>query len=260
MKQWKSTAFAAMLVMSSPFGGAWAQAYEEAGSSEVEPNTQSAASSDDPWEGFNRAMFGFNNVLDKALVKPLAQGYVWITPDPIETGVNNVFSNLGEVGNVLNDILQWKWKQAANDTGRFLVNSTIGVVGFFDVAKKMGMERSDGEDFGQTLAAWGVGQGPYMVLPLFGPSTLRDAAGFPVDWSTSPVNHIDDRSTSNTLNVVGLVNARASLLEAEKLMSGDRYVFMRDAFLQRRNYLIDDGVVEDDFGSDDDEYGDEYDF
>lgn len=211
----------------------------------------------DPWEGFNRGVYAFNEFGDRYVLKPVAKGYRAITPDPVEISMNNVFSNLGELRNILNDALQWKWEQAANDTGRLLVNSTIGLVGLFDVAQRMGLDESEGEDFGQTLAAWGVGQGPYLVLPFLGPSSLRDAGSLPVDWYTDPITYMDHTSSRNTARGTGLIVQRAALLDAEELISGDRYIFLRDAYLQRRDYLINDGVVEDDFGDDFDE---EYDF
>lgn len=220
-------------------------------------STSSFAQSDteaknpDPWEGFNRGVYTFNDGVDRFFLKPVAQGYQAITPDPVEDGIGNVFSNLFEVRNIVNDVLQWKWGQAANDTGRLLVNSTVGIVGLFDVAQHAGLKRSEGEDFGQTLSAWGVGQGPYLVLPFMGPSTLRDLGGMPVDFFTNPIRYVDHVPTRNTAYATDLLETRASLIEAEDLISGDKYSFMRDAFLQRREYLILDGEVEDDFGSDD---------
>jgi len=211
----------------------------------------------DPWEGYNRKVHAFNDTVDRYVMKPVAKGYRAITPDPVEESFGNLFSNLNELRNILNDTLQWKWGQAANDSGRFLVNSTVGVVGLFDVAKHLGLEKSDGEDFGQTLAIWGVDQGPYLVLPFLGPSTLRDLGGLPADIYLDPVVHIDHVPTRNTVRGTGFVVQRASLLEADKLVSGDRYVFLRDAYLQRRDYLVKDGVVEDDFGGN---FDDEYDF
>ncbi|WP_317931570.1 VacJ family lipoprotein [Halioxenophilus sp. WMMB6] len=210
----------------------------------------------DPWEGFNRQVYRFNDALDRAFLKPVAKGYKWITPDPVEKGVSNVFDNLGEIRTVVNSILQWKWASAGNSTGRFVVNSTVGLVGIFDVAKVWGMDKPDGEDFGQTLATWGVGSGPFLVLPLFGPSTLRDGVARPVDWYTDPINYIKDSDAQLGLNAVSVIDTRAQLLEAEELVSGDRYSFIRDAYLQRRNYLIKDGQIEDDFGADDDAYED----
>ncbi len=211
----------------------------------------------DPWEGYNRAMFAFNDGADRYLLKPLAKGYRAITPDMVEPHVANVFSNVGEIGNIVNDGLQWKWQQAANDTGRLLINSTLGLVGLFDVAQHWGMPAADGEDFGQTLAAWGVGQGPYVVLPILGPSTLRALSGLPVDIQLDPVSHIEHVPTRNSVRGTDTLVARAALLKAEKLLSGDKYSFIRDAYLQRRQYLLNDGVVEDDFGADEDDYDDE---
>ncbi len=204
----------------------------------------------DPWEGFNRGVFAFNDTVDGAVLKPLTKGYKAVTPDVVETGVSNVFSNLGEVGNIVNGLLQFKLGQASNDTGRLLVNSTFGLAGLFDVAKHMGLEKGTGEDFGQTLAAWGVESGPYIVLPLLGPSTIRDGVGLPADSYLNPVSHIDHVPTRNTAYGAGLLDTRSSLLGAESAISGDRYSFIRDAYLQRREYLINDGAVEDDFGAD----------
>ena len=211
-----------------------------------------AAELADPWEGMNRKVFVFNDTLDSYFLKPVAKGYLAVTPDPVETGVSNFFENLGEVGNILNDVLQWKWGQAANDTGRLLVNSTVGIAGLFDVAQRVGLPRSEGEDFGQTLATWGVGQGPYVVLPFLGPSSLRGLGGMPVDSYANPIRYVDHVPTRNSTYAVDLLDTRASLVAAEDLISGDKYSFMRDAFLQRREYLIQDGDVEDDFSGDDD--------
>ncbi|WP_299595955.1 MlaA family lipoprotein [uncultured Microbulbifer sp.] len=208
----------------------------------------------DPWEGFNRAMFRFNDTADRWFLKPAAVSYRQVTPHFMQTGISNFFSNLHEVNNVLNNVLQWKWGQAGNDTGRFLVNSTVGLVGLFDVAQHMGLERSDGEDFGQTLAVWGMSSGPYLVVPFLGPSTVRDAPAEVVEWYTNPLTYLDDNAVENTLKTLDLIQLRASLLQAESLLQGDRYVLMRDAYLQRREFLINDGEQEDDFGGDLDEY------
>ncbi|GAB3100213.1 VacJ family lipoprotein [Aestuariicella hydrocarbonica] len=202
----------------------------------------------DPWEGFNRKIFVFNDTLDRYFLKPVAKGYRAVTPDPVETGVSNFFSNLLEVRNILNDVLQWKWLQASNDTGRLIVNSTAGVVGIFDVARHFGMPRSEGEDFGQTFAVWGAGEGAYLVLPFLGSSTVRDVFGYPLGAYVHPVSSIDHIRTRNVLMGADLLDTRAKLLDAEDLLSGDKYSFIRDAYLQRRTYLIQDGVVEDDFG------------
>src|SRR5690606_30316084 len=191
--------------------------------------------------------------LDTYALKPVAKGYKTITPDVVESGVSNFFSNLTEVRNILNGMLQWKWKQVGNDTGRLLVNSTVGIAGILDVAKHMNLPRSEGEDFGQTLGVWGLETGPYLVLPFLGPSNLRDGAGLPVDWYADPATYIDHVPTRNVERALDFINARAELLGAEGLISGEPYVFLREAYLQRRNYLVSDGEVEADFG----DFGDE---
>lgn len=212
---------------------------------------------DDPWEGYNRAMFDFNNVIDHFTFKPLAKGYQWLLPDPVETGIDNVFLNLREITNIFNDLLQWRWDQAANDTGRFLINSTVGVAGIFDVAGHFGLPRSEGEDFGQTLAVWGVGQGPYLMLPFLGPSTLRRTVAIPLDLDSLPIAQIPDNDVRNGVLFVRFIALRAQLLPFEKSITGDPYVFVRSAYLQNRQFLINNGAVqEDDFGGETDEYGD----
>ena len=153
--------------------------------------------------------------------------------------------------NVTNDLLQGKVGQAGNDGGRLLINSTIGIAGFFDVAKHAGLEKSDGEDFGQTFGVWGVGEGAYVVLPFLGPSTLRDAPSLLLDSVFDPVGEIDHVPTRNQLYGARVVSVRADLLEAEKLIKGDKYTFIRDVYLQRRQFLVNDGEVDDDFGDDD---------
>ena len=205
---------------------------------------------DDPLEGLNRKVFAFNDFMDRYLLKPVAQGYDWVTPKPVDDGVSNVFDNLGEIRNFLNDVLQLKLGRASTDVGRFLVNSTLGVAGIFDVATSMGLERNE-EDFGQTMARWHVGSGPYIVLPLFGPSTLRDAIGRIPDSYSVPQRYIDHVPTRNTVYGVDLVDTRSDLLDVEKLIQGDRYTFIRDVYLQRRDFLISDGYLEDDFTADD---------
>lgn len=207
-----------------------------------------AGNPDDPWEGFNRKMFAFNDTVDTYTLKPIAKGYRAVTPDPVERGISRMFSNVGEVVNVFNDLLQGKFRQAGNDTGRFVINTTIGLVGFFDVADNLGLPKNDGEDFGQTLGVWGVDSGPYLVLPLFGPSTLRDGPARVVDRFINPINEIDHVPTRNQIYGAEVISTRADLLEAEKFVRGERYSFIRDAYLQRRKFLLMDGGVEDDFG------------
>ena len=206
----------------------------------------------DPYESFNRKSHSFNDTLDKYIARPAAKIYTSTLPDPVEKGVVNFFSNLDELTNIMNDLLQAKFGQAANDTGRFLINSTLGIGGLFDVAERAGLPKSEGEDFGQTLGAWGIGEGPYLMLPLVGPSTLRDAPSKYIDSFANPVSHLEDASARNSIRLVGLVSARAELLGLDDAISGDSYLFVRDVYLQRRDYLVKDGAIEDDFGDLDD--------
>lgn len=211
----------------------------------------------DRFESFNRAVFKFNMTADRWLIRPVAKGYDYVLPDPVQSGVGNFFDNLKEVSNIVNDGLQWKWGQAANDSGRLLINSTIGVLGVFDVARKMGMEKSDGETFTQTLAKWGVPRGPYLVLPVLGSNTLRGTVGLPVEWKLSPTSYVEPFEAKMGIKALEQLHVRAELLATEELASGDFYTFVREAYLQRLEYLENDGKVEDSFGDDfgDDEYG-----
>jgi phospholipid-binding lipoprotein MlaA len=204
------------------------------------------AAEEDPWEGVNRVVFSFNDKVDTYTLKPLAQGYQKVTPDFIEAGIGNVFSNLGDVVVLTNDLLQGKVRDAGIDTSRILFNTTFGVLGFFDVATRMGLQKND-EDFGQTLGAWGLGSGPYVVLPLLGPSTVRDAAGRVPDSLLQPYPYMDHVPTRNVIRATDVVNLRADLLSAERMITGDRYIFIRNAYLQNREFRTQDGQVEDDF-------------
>ncbi|CAN1600126.1 MULTISPECIES: VacJ family lipoprotein [unclassified Pseudomonas] len=210
------------------------------------PFAAQAATEEDPWESINRPIFTFNDTVDTYALKPLAQGYQYVTPQFLEDGIHNMFRNIGDVGNLANDLLQAKPAAAGVDTARLIFNTTFGLLGFFDVGTKMGLQRSD-EDFGQTLGYWGVGSGPYVMLPLLGPSTLRDAPAKFVDNYTTPYPYIDDVSVRNSIFGLNVVDTRASLLSAEKLVSGDKYVFIRNAYLQNREFKVKDGQVEDDF-------------
>ncbi len=213
----------------------------------IEDEVAGAEPNKDPYEKFNRAVFQFNDGLDRALLKPVAKGYRFIAPGLVETGVTNFFSNLGEIKNVVNDLLQGKVTQAGNDSGRFIVNSTVGVAGLFDVAKHTGLKKSDGEDFGQTLRVWGVPEGPYLVIPFVGSSTGTDIVGYPVDWLTNPLTYVDESTEKYAVIALQLIDARKRLLDAEELVSGDRYIFIREAYLQNRRYLTNDGEIKDDF-------------
>lgn len=199
----------------------------------------------DPWEGFNRKVYRFNDRLDRHVAKPLAKGYVRVLPKPLRSGITNFFRNLKTPVVMLNDLLQAKPRAAGQDLSRFLVNSTLGFVGFVDAAGKLGMPRND-EDFGQTLAVWGVPNGPYLVLPLLGPSTVRDAGGFAVDVVSDPVTVELEEGPSAAVWSVKFLNTRANLLDVEEIIQGDRYLFMRDLYLQSRAFAVKDGVMESD--------------
>jgi phospholipid-binding lipoprotein MlaA len=197
----------------------------------------------DPIEGFNRAMFTFNEGVDKALIKPAAQGYEAALPLPLRTGVSNFFANIADVFISVNNLLQGKPAEAASDMGRVVVNSTIGILGLFDVASDLGLEKHD-EDFGQTFGRWGVGDGAYVVLPLYGPHTTRDVVGEALDLKADPVAHVDNVPTRNVLLVTRLIRDRAAQLPADKLIEEaalDKYSYIRDAYLQRRRFKIYDG-------------------
>lgn len=198
----------------------------------------------DPWESFNREVYAFNDGFDRAIARPVARTYKNYTPDAVQSGVSNFFSNLDDIVVMVNDLLQFKFKQAAQDFSRFTFNTTIGLLGLFDVSSHMGLPKHN-EDFGLTLASWGVGNGPYVVLPFLGPSTVRDTTGLFADsYYVDPVYDISDTEARWSVIVLRAVDTRASLLQATKLMeqSGvDPYVFMRNAYLQHRTSLIDGG-------------------
>ncbi|MBK5415279.1 MlaA family lipoprotein [Pseudomonas sp. TH31] len=210
------------------------------------PFAAQAASEDDPWESVNRPIYQFNDFVDTYALKPIAQGYDYVTPQFLEDGIHNMFRNVGDVTNLFNNVLQAKPHAAGVDTARILLNTTFGLAGFFDVGTKMGLNRSD-EDFGQTLGHWGVGSGPYVMLPLLGPSTLRDAPSKIVDGYTGPYPYINDIPVRNSVFGLNIVDTRASLLSAEKLINGDKYIFIRNAYLQNREFKVKDGHVVDDF-------------
>lgn len=226
------------------------------------PQMSQEAHPEDPWEGFNRRVFAFNDVLDRYALKPVATGYRKVTPQPVQTGVGNFFSNLGEVRTAINSLLQGKPGNAGLATSRFLINSTVGVGGLLDYATLMEITADD-EDFGQTLAVWGWEESRYLVLPLLGPSTLRDTTGLPADMAAYPPTYVDDDAVTVGLTALNIVDTRAGLLDQEELIRGDRYRFIRDAFLQRRQFEVNDGVLGDDpfamdsFEFDDGDFGDD---
>ena len=197
----------------------------------------------DPIEGFNRAMFAFNEGLDAAIIKPVATGYEAVLPSPVRTGVTNFFSNIEDVFIGVNNLLQGKLPQAASDLGRVVINTTIGLLGVLDIATDAGLEKHD-EDFGQTFGRWGVGNGAYVVIPLFGPRTVRDTVGLVLDVAADPVAQHRPRRTRDIALVLRTISDRANLLAADKVVEEaalDKYSYMRDAYLQRRRNLIHDG-------------------
>lgn len=198
----------------------------------------------DPLEPLNRGIFQFNETVDAAVVKPVAVAYNEVTPRPIRTGVSNFFANLGDGWSFVNNLLQAKPAAAMDSFFRFNINTLWGLFGLIDIASEMGIERHP-EDFGQTLGRWGVPSGPYLVLPLFGPSTVRDAAArFGVDRPADPVQHVDHIPTRNSFTVLDLVDRRASLLRAGSLLDEaalDKYSFTRDVYLQKRRNDVHDG-------------------
>ncbi len=203
----------------------------------------------DPLEGINRGVYKFNDVADRAVIKPVATAYKTVTPSPIRKGISNFFSNIGTLTTVINDLLQFKFAHAFTDAGRFVINSTFGIAGLIDVASMDNIEKRN-EDFGQTLGHWGVDTGAYLVLPFVGPSTVRDTAGLVFDTVTSdPITYthnIGEIRLHNQLRTAQLVDKRTQLLDATDIVDNasiDPYAFLRDAYLQRRASLVQDGLV-----------------
>ncbi|HMN19917.1 MAG TPA: VacJ family lipoprotein [Ottowia sp.] len=197
----------------------------------------------DPWESYNRSMTRFNDAVDDAVIKPVAGAYKAVLPQPVRTGVGNFFGNLGDAWSFVNNLLQAKPEGALHSFWRVVINSTIGLGGVFDPATEMRLERHR-EDFGQTLGTWGAASGPYLVLPILGPSTLRDTLALPVDFYGNPVGQVHDIPVRNSLVALQYVDTRARLLDAGTLLDEaalDPYSFKRDAFLQKRHNDIHDG-------------------
>jgi len=207
----------------------------------------SQAQTNDPWINTNQRVFRFNDFFDRILVRPIAATYTTFVPRFARQGVGNFFSNINDINVFVNDLLQLKFDDALSDSGRFLINSTIGIGGLLDVASDLGLQKNE-EDFGQTLGAWGVGTGPYVVLPVFGASNVRDSFGLVLDTLFNPIQYQDEESLRFSLILLQEIDTRASLLALDELVSGNRYLFFREAYIQRREYLVNDGVVEDEFG------------
>ena len=197
----------------------------------------------DPYEGVNRKIYKFNDALDRNILKPVADAYEKVTPEPARTSVSNFFNNLGYLNTVLNDFFQGKFKQGTADLGRFLINSTVGSLGLVDVASKMGLKAHE-EDLGQTLAVYGTPQGPYLVIPLLGPNTARDAPDLGMSTVTSGLFYISQLAVTLPLYALKIVDTRYRYSKSLQIVDEaalDRYIFVRDAYLQHRNYLIYDG-------------------
>ena len=207
----------------------------------------------DPFENLNRKIFELNENLDKKIAKPVAETYSKVPPR-IKKGISNFFNNIEEVDTFVNQMLQGKPKQSINDLSRFIINSSVGLGGVIDVASRIGLDRHE-EDFGQTLAVWGVDQGPYIMLPILGPSTLRDTFSRPVSSFLSVTFHMTDTDVNIALKGIDAIETRERLLDVESLLSGDKYSFVKDAYIQSMNYEIKDGIdVEDEFIDDMDDF------
>jgi len=200
---------------------------------------------DDPFEDLNRDIFIFNEKLDEKLLKPAALTYRKVTPQFARTGVTNFFNNLEEIDTTINQVLQGEIKYAFNDVSRFVINSTIGLLGLIDVASKMGLERHE-EDFGQTLGVWGLNSGPYIMIPFLGPSNPRDLLSRPISSFLSGTFAMEDNDVKLTLIGIDALETRERLLDAETLIIGDKYIFVKDAYVQSREYEINNGSTEND--------------
>lgn len=207
-----------------------------------------SAQSYDPWREANQRIFAFNDYFDQLLVRPLASSYTFFMPRLVRQGVGNFFNNVRDANIAVNDLLQLKFQDALSDTGRILINTTIGVGGLVDIATSFGLEKHE-EDFGQTLGTWGVSSGPYVVLPVFGASNLRDSFGLILDTIFNPLPYIDNTSAKLTFFAVEEIDSRSGLLALDELIIGDKYLFVREAYVQNRAYLVIDGQTEDEFGS-----------
>jgi phospholipid-binding lipoprotein MlaA len=221
------------------------------GCATLPPGTQPSKA--DPYERFNRSVFSFNDKVDEAALKPVAKAYVAVVPSPVRTGVDNFFGNFTDAWSTVNQLLQGKIEQTARMGMRVVVNTTVGIGGLFDPATKMGLEKHS-EDFGQTLGRWGASPGPYLVLPLFGPSDVRDALALPLDRYVSPTLLAKNTGAIVAIDALAIVQTRSELLEASNMLNDialDRYSFLRDAYIARRRSLVYDGNPPDDEPADD---------
>lgn len=218
-------------------------------------SSNAGAQTYDPWRSTNERVFRLNDYFDQLIVRPVATAYTIFMPRVARQGIGNFFSNIDDINVFVNDLLQLKLEAAANDSGRFLINSTLGLGGVLDIASGFGMYKNE-EDFGQTLGRWGVGTGPYVMLPVFGASNARDSLGLILDTLFNPIQYQDEASLRFTLFLLRETDSRSGLLALDELITGDRYLFLREAYVQRRDYLVKDGLVEDEFG----DFGDFGDF
>jgi phospholipid-binding lipoprotein MlaA len=193
----------------------------------------------DPWEGYNRRVYGFNNTVDKVVMRPVAVAYDWITPDPVQASVTRFFGNLREPATAVNQALQMRPVKAVQTLGRFVVNTTVGVAGLFDPATRFGMAKEQ-EDFGQTLATWGWRDSRYFVMPLLGPRTVRDTVGMFGDQPLSPIGRVDNTVLANSLTLLQMADGRASMLQVDGMreFALDEYVMVRDMWMQKRSFQI----------------------
>lgn len=212
----------------------------------VVPQIKAQAADVDPFITVNRSLYDLNEAFDDLIVQPISRGYDVVIPGFGKRGVSNFLNNLDDVNVVFNDLLQLKIKNALQDSSRLLINSTLGIGGVIDVASDFGLYKND-EDFGQTLGYWGVPSGPYVVIPFLGNSTVRDVIGFIPDYLMNPIFWLQDEGERYTLYAMHTVDTRLYYLAAESMVSGDQYTYVRDAFLQRREYLVADGVVYDEW-------------
>ena len=208
----------------------------------------------DPFEEINREVWTFNEGVDNRIARPVAELYDGVVPIPIQSSITNFFSNLDEIDNSINQILQGKPIAAANDLGRFIINTSFGILGFFDVASIMGFEEHD-EDFGQTLGVWGIPSGPYLMLPFYGPSSPRDLVGRPISGFLSGTFSIEESDVRASITILDALETRARLLDVENLIVGDKYTFIRNSYLQYSEFEVSDGEeIKDDFTDDMDDF------
>ena len=208
----------------------------------------------DPFEEINRSIWSFNESLDNRIAKPLAEFYTDVLPDPVQSGISNFFSNLDEIDNALNQVLQGKPVAACSDLSRFVINTSLGLFGLFDLATHLGLEEHD-EDFGQTLGVWGIPDGPFLMLPIYGPSSPRDIVGRPISGILSGTFSIEESDVRFAITGLDALETRARLLDVESLIVGDRYTFIRDSYLQYTEFEVQDGEeIEDDFTDDMDDF------